>query len=231
MLNDSAVLKYIKRKCRFPFQKLELTDAELLDHIKELVLEEFSSFIPKRKYIKINPLDPITKVNETQFRILDPDDDEILWVDELVQDNTLLTYGHPIFGPFTYSSLPPWYLDAYQARTTHITSIDQLTFEFEHPNLIRMYNAQDNVIVIYSCNHMSFTSVPSKFGKLVKDMCLAEAKLLLGNIRERFTDLPTPFGAIQLDGDKLTAEGQTLWDLCMERLNLIPPKGFFQTDV
>jgi len=47
MLNDSKVLKYIKRNLGFPFMHLEWSDEEILEYVKESTIPEFSYYVPE----------------------------------------------------------------------------------------------------------------------------------------------------------------------------------------
>jgi hypothetical protein len=48
-------------------------------------------------------------------------------------------------------------------------------------------------------------------------MMVAEAKIMLGNIRSKFAGLPAPDGGtLSLNGEALRTEGQTEKDKCVE---------------
>jgi len=228
MLNTARVLRYVKANLGFSFQKLELTDTEILDYIKEFSLRTFSKYCPQKKKIGLNPNATATKnpLIPNEFYIEDPDSLEILNVVEVYTEvGNDLVFGHPVVGVFCYDSLPQFTLQVNEARSARLFSIYDYTFEFNPPNNLRISPAPQGWVTIeYERIHAAnLSTVPTDLQEEFLKLSLADIKIVLGGIRKKYGgQLSTPFGNIPLDIDILT-EGKEERREVIEQLNKIVP--------
>ena len=124
MLSQALVLKYIKRHLKVPWQKLEMTDEDIMEHINEFVLKrKFSKYLPDMRTTIIDTTSGAYQTEKsTEYIIYDEDNMDIINVVEMIPTNELVIFGHPVVGSFSYDALPDWYLRATEARTTWLTS-------------------------------------------------------------------------------------------------------------
>lgn len=208
MLNSSRVLQYIKENLAFPFQKLEYTDEQIMEHVTKFSLKEFSYYIPDVETIGLNlqlasNLVP-GKANEYYFQ--DPLNLEILNVKNIFFSlGNYLIFGHPPMGAMSLSELPQWALSVETAGWVKQFSSWDYTFEFKHPNIVRISPAPTTeqwVAVEYERIHPpDFSKIPNEFQILFCDFALADIMIILGRIRAKYAEggaLRSPFGDITL---------------------------------
>ena len=227
MLNDAKVLNYVKRNLGFPFMHLEWSDEEILEFIKEDTIREWSYYIPDKKKMPLNIGLESSKVpgRTNEFYLNEPDGREILNVVDIYFDQgELYALGHPPFGVFSEFEIRDWALRVHQSMTTKMFSSWDHTFEFTHPNVIRLspYPFNDVKIVTVEYERMSqddFSEIPNDLHKYFLDLALAEVMIALGRIRKRYGggNLRTPFGEIPLESD-IFDEGKTLKAEIIEKL-------------
>ena len=211
MLDDSRVLNYIKRNLGFPFMHLEWEDKEILEYVKDATIREWSYYVPDVKKMNLNLQLDSTKVpgRVNEFYLSEPDGREILNIKELYFDQgELYALGHPPFGVFTHFELRDWALRVEQAMQTKMFSSWDYTFEFTHPNVVRIspypFNNVRSVTVEYERMQASdFREVPNDLQVLFLEMALADVMIALGRIRKRYGggNLRTPFGEIPLESE------------------------------
>jgi len=213
MLNDSKVLNFIKRSLGFPFMHLEWTDEEILEFVKEETIREWSYYQPDVKQLGLNTQLDANKVpgRVNEFYINEPDGREILNVVDIYFDQgNLYALGHPPFGVFNHFELREWALRTSQAMDTKMFSSWDYTFEFKHPNIVRIspypFNELRFITVEYErMSSCDFSEVPNDMQEIFKKFALADVMIALGRIRKRYGggNLRTPFGEIPLEAEIL----------------------------
>lgn len=211
MLDDSRVLLYIKRNLGYPFMQLEWEDKEILEYVKDATIREWSYYVPDVKKMNLNLQLDSTKVpgRVNEFYLSEPEGREILNIKDLYFDQgELYALGHPPFGVFTHFELRDWALRVEQAMQTKMFSSWDYTFEFTHPNIVRIspypFNNVRSVTVEYErMQACDFREVPNDVQVLFLEMCLADVMIALGRIRKRYGggNLRTPFGEIPLESE------------------------------
>jgi hypothetical protein len=214
MLNSARVLKYIKSNLGGYRLKIELTDEEILDYVKEFSLRTFSKYIPDVGRTVISPTNPNThdSLITNKFFIEDEDGLEIIGVKELV-DNLSgdLVLGHPYVGVYSYDELPSWTLQVDRARSAKLFSLWDVTFDFQPPNIIEVWpTPTQSFCVIYERIHNEdFSTIPIDLQDEFLRLCLADIKIQVGQVRSKYGGgaLNTPFGSIPL-GSEILSEGK-----------------------
>jgi len=227
MLNDARVLNYVKRNLGFPFMHLEWSDEEILEYIKEDTIRGWSYYIPD---IKKMPLNLSLEANRVpgrinEFYLNEPDGREILNIKDIYFDQgDLYALGHPPFGVFSEFELRDFALRVTQSMTAKLFSSWDHTFEFQHPNVVRIspYPFNNLKVVTVEYERMSqedFSEVPNDLQQIFLDLALSEVMIALGRIRKRYGggNLRTPFGEVPLESD-IFDEGKTLRSEVIEKL-------------
>jgi len=227
MLNDAKVLGYIKRNLGFPFMHLEWSDEEILEYVKADTIREWSYYIPDVKKMPLNLGLETNKVpgRINEWYLAEPEGREILNVIEIYFDQgDLYALGHPPFGVFSHFELRDFALRVENAMSTKMFSSWDHTFEFSHPNIVRIspypFNEMKSVTVEYErMSADDFREIPNDVHKYFLDLALADVMIALGRIRKRYGGgtLRTPFGEIPLESD-IFDEGKTLKGEIIEKL-------------
>lgn len=232
MLNQNRVLNYVKDNLGFPFMYLELEDDKILEYITTYTLREWSYYVPEKKKIPLNVNLDSNKVAGigNEFYIEDSQGLEILNIVEIYfpeGDNVL--FGHPPIGAFTHMGLRDWALAVETSRTTKLFSDYDYTFEFKHPNIVRISPAPNNIGIITveyeRIQNSDLSGIPNEFQTLFCRLALADIQIVIGRIRKRYGggNMRTPWGEIPLDAE-IFDEGKEAKREIMEKLeaSLIP---------
>lgn len=209
MLTDDAILDYVKTNLGFPFMHLELEDEQILEYVKRHTIKEFSYYSPQVWKIPLNLELDRNKVPGVgnEWYIHDPQGLEILnVVDFYSSKGDLYLHGHPPIGPMSMGELPEWALAVNNAMTTKMFSSFDYTFEFRHPNIIRISpvnNTMGTITVEYERQQpCDFSGIQNDVQSYFKKLALADIMIVIGRIRKRYSgNLRTPFGEIPLESD------------------------------
>ena len=211
MLNVNEVLNYIKDNLGWPFMHLELEDDKIIEYTTEHTRKEFSYYVPQVHKISMNLNLEAIKVPgvANEWYIEDPQGLEILnVVDFYTTSGELYLHGHPPLGPMSMGELPEWALAVHNAMTVKMFSSFDYTFEFRHPNIIRISpipGTSPGVITVEYERHQppDLSGVPNDLEQYYKKMALADILIVIGRIRKRYGggNLRTPFGEIPLESD------------------------------
>lgn len=230
MLNPHRVLEFIKNNLGWDFQVLELSDDQILDHVKNYTLREFSQFFP---YVKKKGLDLTSNENKVpnisnEWYIIDSENLEILDVKNIYfPSSEYVIHGHPPLGPLGLSELNSWALDVNIAGMVKMFSPFDKTWEFRHPNIIRispkMGGAQWCIVEYETIQPDDFRGIPNQFQVLFCRLALADIMIRIGMIRNKYTNLRTPFGDIPIS-ETILSEGKELRSEIISKLeaSLIP---------
>ena len=114
-------------------------------------------------------------------------------------------------------SVPEYELSDLLATNTRLFSKYNYTFEFKHPNVVRIspVYVYEKIVIEYERKHaLDLSSIPNMYEYQFKELCIALVMQWIGRIRKRYQNIQTPFGEINLSADDLYSEGN-------ERLNNI----------
>ena len=227
MLNQSAVLDYIKTGLGWPFMHLELEDDKIIDYFTEHTLKEFSYYVPDKNKIGLNLDLAANKVPgvANEFYIFDPQGLEILNViDFYTSASDLYLHGHPPLGPMSMGELPEWALAVHNSMMVKMFSSFDYTCEFKHPNIIRISPLPTSSVGIITVEYErnqppDLSGIPNDVYTYFKKMALADILIAIGRIRKRYGggNLRTPFGEIPLESDVME-EGKELKREVVEQL-------------
>ena len=227
MLTQTRVLNYVKDNLGFSFMVVELTDTQIIDYFTTYSLRTFSQYFPDLNRINMNPLLEANQVSGrgNEYYINDPEGLEILNVKNIYFDaSDLYANCHPPIGPFSMGELKQWALDVHNAGMLKMFGNYDRTFEFMHPNKVRISPVPNNIRAItveYERIHRDdLGTIPNEFQTIFCDLCMADIMMVIGRIRKRYGDgnLRTPFGEIPLGAD-IFDEGKELKRELIEKLH------------
>jgi len=210
MLNINTVVEYVKDNLAFPFMKLEMSDEEIADYIKKHTRVEFSYYVPQVWKTPVNLNLDANKVPgiANEWYIHDPEGLEILNVINFYTNTgELYLHGHPPIGPLSMGEVGDWALAVNNAMTTKMFSSFDYTFEFRHPNIIRISPLPSQnlgtIIVEYErVQPEDLSGVPNDMQQYFKKLALADIMMVIGRIRKKYGgNLRTPFGEIPLEAE------------------------------
>jgi len=98
-------------------------------------------------------------------------------------------------------------LQTHLAMSTKLYSVFDKTFEFKHPNIVRVspvpVNSKFATVEYERIQCDDFREIPNDIGEIFLDLSLADIMIALGRIRKRYGggNLRTPFGEIPLESD------------------------------
>lgn len=227
MLTLNKVIDYVKDNLGWPFMHLELTDEQISDYIQKNTVPEYSYYIPQVWKTPLNTDLDSAKVPgiANEYYIWDPQGLEILNViDIYMATGDLYLHGHPPLGPLSMSEIPEWALSVNNAMTTKMFSSFDYTFEFKHPNTVRISPSQSTnlgtVIVEYEREQpCDLSGIPNDLQSYFKKLALADIMIVIGRIRKRYGGgtLRTPFGEIPLESD-IYDEGREMKREVLEKM-------------
>ena len=226
MLNESRVLHYIKDNLGFPFQFIEFSDEQIIEYIQTYTLREFSQYFPDCVTIGYNPSFAPNKVagKSNEFYINDEQGREILGIKDIYFPvGDFLLHGHPPLGPMSMGELTNWVLSVEVSMWVKQFSSFDHTFEFKHPNVVRISPSPtntDNIAIEYERIHSpEFETIQMDISHWFLELCLADIMIRIGRIRRRYSggNLRTPFGDIPIEGEILD-EGKEKKREILERL-------------
>ncbi len=226
MLNPSLVLNHIKRQLGYPVMKIEYSDEQILELVREESIREWSYYIPNKAKVSLNLELEANKVpgRGNEFYINEPEGREILNVVELYFDQSnLYIHGHPPMGVFNEFELRDFALQTHQAMTTKMFSPFDITFEFSHPNIIRIspmpINHERVCTVEYErMSEEDFSEIPNDVHRLFLDLATADVMIVIGRLRKKYgSGLRSPFGEIPLESE-IHEEGKELKREVIEKL-------------
>jgi len=218
MLTKNAVLSYIKDNLAFPFMQLELTDEKILDFTTQHSLREFGYYVPQKWKLSLNLSLAANKVPGVgnEWYLFDDQGLEILNVIDFYSGaGELYLFGHPPLGPLSMSELPGWALAVSNAMTTKMFSSFDYTFEFRHPNIMRISPLPSTTLGTITVEYErqqppDLSGVPNDLQQYYKKLALADIMIVLGRVRKKYSgQLRTPFGEIPLN-DEILEEGKEL---------------------
>lgn len=209
MLNQSRLLQYIKTNLAFPFQLIEYTDTQILEYVTTFTLREFSYYMPDVVTIGYNLALPANKVpgKGNEFYIQDEQGLEILNIAQIYfSTGNLMMFGHPPLGPLGFGELRSWILDVEVSGWMKGFSNWEYTFEFKHPNIVRISptpNSEGMIAIEYERVHpVDLSKIPNDLQMMFCELALSDVMILLGRLRARYEgNLKTPFGDIPISAE------------------------------
>lgn len=229
MLNKSDVINYIKTNLGFPHVTIEKSDQQFWDYARMYTLREFSLYVPDWNEIVMKMNDPKIKTDvKNIFLIRDPDGCNIHNVAAVVsQEQDTLMHGSPYQSIYqNFMGLESMLTSLEQGETAEHFSRSEPIYEFIVPNKLRLWHGStmpSYVVCRYERSQPeSLEKIPYEREIDFLELCLADAMIILGNIRQKYRELTTSFGSIPISDD-IYNKGTEKKNLIIEKLKALPP--------
>jgi hypothetical protein len=212
MMNINTVVKRIKRdlgiySIALPVDNL---DGLILDILQDTTLPVFSIYCPREEMIPIDLsyLSQVRRITEdgSELYILpDYSAKKMLYVKRVTYDDSYVRANY----------IPTWYqlnpmdglcdlLTATIGRNTGDVLMNSITFHYEHPRKLYIYDAliSTKLLITIACEHdNSFQSIPPTAMESFYNLALLDVKAGLYPTIKHYDGLETSFGRIELKLD------------------------------
>jgi hypothetical protein len=225
--NWNNILNYLKSNLGTKSAALELTDDEFIIHFKENSLPEFSQIIPKHAWILVTQSNLETIPNNYSnytYRLTVPENINIIDVNDVYIGRNIIQYEQYFMNP----------ADIVMGNTLNdmmqfLNTVND--YEFIKPFHIRFsekpYN--EKFIIELNIEHTDLSTIPSDmYHKLFKKMCLADGLELVLTNRNKFNNVTTPFGAIDLNFDYISQRLSEIRQKNDEIIEYLPHRQYLE---
>jgi len=224
MINISQVIRKIEGRLGYKFQMLELSTEEIVEVLKQDTLLDFSMIFPYIHRVKIDTaLDRVSQ-NDSRFYINSPF--RILMINDVIYNDRGL-YGTG--GAYNGNII----MDQISSNLKSLTH-NPLTYKFIPPNIIEImpkYNTYGNILVETQCIHPSFNTIPNKYNNTFFKLALKDVCIYLRPLRQKFENMSTPYGSINLNMDLINEQADSrddyYQDLKLNKLKYSHQKKIF----
>jgi len=232
MLTPQKVLAFVKRKLGYPHVVIEQSDDDILEHMEMFSLVEFSKYIPDDEELILDTTLAVNKTDqENMFYLHDKDECDILSVSDVIfPRENLYLINYPYVAPITaLPEVPDQLLQMLNAENAEQFSNMLVSFDFWEPNRLRVYCSMipDKFVVRYQRVHpATLESIPVEYQPEFQYLVLADVMSMCGNVRNKYANISTPFGDVQM-GTELGSAGDSLKEKILEKLDTSPPNIIF----
>jgi hypothetical protein len=221
ILLASEILHWILRKLGWPKVSVELTEEQIAECIDD-VLTEYNRFLPKLKYGNITLVggQNYYKIPECGRGILDV---------QFRKKEGNPVVSDPLFGR-DYPRGSRIDFDNYVLSTSFFETLLKKTgqepiWRWEPSDPLTLFiNTGDYSRTFYKVSYCyvvdnRLEEINPSYHDLFKRMALTRAKMVLGEVREKFgNSIITPSGNVNINGDKLKTEAFEAWEKLREEL-------------
>lgn len=220
------ILSYIKINLGVPINLLEISDDDLIIQLRQHVLGLFSQYAPAKAWTYISGKDIIRGgPGSPQYMARIPVPSGTYIIDILEAYPTKEVSIVDMYGGALINAQAAMDLTISNAYIDAVRSLQvRNTWEFLPPDIMIFDKETLECVIVYNTPHRTLDTIrPDLYHRAFKPLCLGNAKLWISAMRSKFENLTTPFGALNLNYDKLQADGQTSIDAAMAVLETIPP--------
>lgn len=206
------VYEFVRGHLGLDTNNIEITQEELIEYFKNQTMHDFSIYVPFHEYSIIGPADLIdSRIHKYKIKLPEGCSPiavrELYWIKEGREDSITSTQ---------------LYYRGY--RTSSATNIDYLMWnkltdmiQSSHSVKVQIYTAPDevvlsealarNALIKIECCHQTPQTIDPDMVRYFKELCVADAMIILGARRRKYQNLSVPSGTINLNGDTMYQEG------------------------
>lgn len=205
MLTATHLLQSIELDLGYKFTNLEITHDEIMQIIISRTLPEFSKYFPYQERIRINTQTDL--VPEYKNRYFLDSENEIININRLIGPSKSspsdIIDGNP--NPLTYGSSN--FLER-QLIADLSSATNPITFEYHHPGMIEIApitSMSSSYIIVANVMHPAHLgTIPTNMQDYFRQLASLDVKSALYLLRNRFQNMQTTFGSIELFVDDLS---------------------------
>lgn len=232
--NENTVLDYVKQSLGAPYNIIEFDDDYLIDRIilNHNYLKEFSQYFPKEERIYLTSENNESVINR-RLKEKNPEKFTNLQVNEYENNRWVLDTENEILGvknilSTSVNTIHSFYSDAFiysnpiESSTNNLVrsmADIKISYKFYYPNIVEVkgYPRNLNMLAILDVVHdKDLSSIPSTLHHPFNRFCLYNTANALLHIRNKYSDIETPFGSININIDFLREMAEKKNELIQE---------------
>ena len=205
MMNQTILIRELEMDLGYKFTDLEIEHDAILEIIKIKTLPTFSKYFPYQTRITIDREKDLVPGYSNRYYL--KTDSEIMNINRLVTNNAKVDAsssgltGVAMRPGFDYG-LSNFFERQIQADLA--SASNPVTFMFYPPNQIEIYPSFINGLVELNVVHdETLHTIPMNMKEYFMQLALADVKMALYQIRNRFNNMQTSFGTLELFIDDL----------------------------
>lgn len=205
MMNQTILIRELEMDLGYKFTDLEIEHDEILEIIKIKTLPTFSKYFPYQTRITIDREKDLVPGYSNRYYL--KTDSEIMNINRLVTNNAKVDASS---SGLTGVAMRPGFdygLSNFFERQTQAdlaSASNPVTFMFYPPNQIEIYPSFINGLVELNVVYdETLHTIPMNMKEYFMQLALADVKMALYQIRNRFNNMQTSFGTLELFIDDL----------------------------
>lgn len=227
--NWNNIINFIKANLGTKHSSIELTDDEFITYFKEQSLSYFSQIIPLSHWIMVTGANLISTPNlYSQHTYKLPIPETIALID--VASVYMADHSDNFMNEAFYTNSADLVMaNTFNDMTQFLKSVND--YQFIKPDILRFNDepANANFIIELNIEHTNLNTIPGDmYHKLFKSICLLDAFELIINNRNKYNNLTTPFGAIDLNIDYITQRSQELRQKIDDIIDNLPHREYLE---
>lgn len=200
MLNQTKVLRNIEIDLGFKFTAIELSHEEIIDVIKLRTLPTFSKYFPYQERVVVRRSTDLVEGYTNRFHIRSEYD--IININNVVNVNSrtfiadnISATPHPAYGQGLGSFLERQVVSDLSSGSTNPS-----TWIYYHPNMIEIAPLiGENMLIVCNVVHPdTFITIPTNMEEIFMELASIDVRASLYPIRNRFNNMETTFGQLDL---------------------------------
>jgi len=229
--NWNNLIDWIKLQMGAPVLKLELTDDDLIDLIKNHTLPEFSRYLPLYRYYFMTEEENCIQFEPTKLYQIKNFPFKILKIDSIIAKPNILDLNQNTSVALYSGDITNLLGSNYMNQAKTVVLADD-TWTFIAPDKIELIKSNNSVwiyddfIAKLACIHEDPSTIDPDLYPFLRDLALADTMIIIGRIRTKFRQFNTPAGAVEMPSQELIQEGQQLKQQTLEKLDRLPPDHY-----
>ncbi len=226
--NWNNIINFIKANLGTKHSSIELDDDEFVSYFKEQSLSVFSQIIPLQHWILLTSSNLITTPNlysNYTYKLPIPQNITLIDISSVYMNrsNTIFT------SEINMNPVDIVMSNTFNDMSQFLQTVND--YQFIKPDLLR-FNDNPNIndfIVELNIEHSTLDTIPGDmYHKLFKNICLLDAFELVINNRNKYNNLTTPFGQIDLNIDYISQRAQELRQKIDEIVDNLPHREYLE---
>jgi len=221
-------IDYIKTELGADTNKLELSDAQIIQKIQDHVLPEFSMYDGLQKFYFMTEAHIINDVPNLLYEFKDFPY-KIIKIKGKIDKATYIDYDQ-IFSQSLAGDVTDFLVRQNYLDMSKLAGADD-TWRFMPPNKIQVTKASfshltNEFILDLEVVHNSPETINPGLYQEFLDLSTSYIMRAIGKIRKKFNNMTTPFGQINMNADEMIQEAKELHDRTIDDLRKTPPDQY-----
>jgi len=204
MLNATTIIRRLEKNLGFKFMDLEISHDEIIDNIKDEPLHVFSKYFP---YQETCVIDPANKVEPYNNRFYVKTQNQCIGINRLIGSSLLgANYVTGLLHPVAADMLLGDPISRQLNLDLMSFTSNPITCKYVEPGMVELYPIYNNIrsyILVMNVLHPDhFGTIPINLEDEFMKYVIADTQATLYAMRQRFSNINTPYGNIELFLDR-----------------------------